>query len=1037
MDASGATTMANSTCKSPIAAAATDATDSSPRSRPRLLSLRLPHPHPRITEPLDASDADDGDEFFHHAPVLSSTTPSLKHSPLEGPPARPDQCRSPSATSSSPPHLPPNHPSLTPQPSSRAPSSAALPNPVSRYAPSAPASPLAADGEQNQPTGEDENYHQHRISAGTRKLVRERQHPPSSPAARPSPPRSSPSHEEKASTVRVPPAAAETVTAASATSLTSVHPRPCHPKRPSSCPEAHRSRHDAATAQSPSKARTDASTTCPVARRAPASRSANGISTVGGPPSSLSTQRRRSGERILAGTAQAPRPTPTADGVDLHGRRELLLPQRLSHQSSSSDDNSPQLGASTPVRVPPIRTFRASSSRKSLVLDANLKSPPPYDPAECPVGMAHESTLRALEGRMDDTLRNGAIGGAEDSGDLFLRIAKEQSNRRGADDGARADVPRPVSRASRFTHRRPLSTVVASYHTTSPPRVARRLSDHHERPRLQDLHDERLSGTVRTTPFRSHLTDDGARARAPGSALRPSPLAPRPLVSSQETSPEGSTYARRRASITENNSGAAGRSSTFHRASTLGPTQRGAYGSPLVRSIDFKNQPISELARGGIAGTESTESTTAPSTVWDELDDIKSRIHRLELTGKLPSTSGAAIASHSDERPPTATTTVTTMSLSPKRPGARQAPETVSTTSPQKEAHPLLVAALVRSRHFMSPEAYEALESAANDAIGLSAMLGTPAQSGLISSGASTVAAGNVTDRQLRRKADSVCRSLTELCIALGDGAVAAPLSQADGPATPAAPKSYSGLPATLRADQGLPRTNGSPRTLSRFEERRSHLLNGTATATPRTGGSNVSTPTSSNIGRRPSLLVARTRRAGTEDPDEDRSSSLLRSRRAGTDEVEDGRKTSLLVRNRRGTVGGEMEELQFRSPSRATTEVNAQRGQVRDGSQETQALNSGARPRLATTSPRASRLAIPSGSSPAPPRRYLDRVVPDHLATTSRQAGDYSSRPPPTSQGMSHARASSLSTRRKRESMIPAIPASVSSGVYRCRIDQ
>jgi len=66
-------------------------------------------------------------------------------------------------------------------------------------------------------------------------------------------------------------------------------------------------------------------------------------------------------------------------------------------------------------------------------------------------------------------------------------------------------------------------------------------------------------------------------------------------------------------------------------------------------------------------GTESTVSTTAPSTVWDELEDLKSRIHRLELTGKLPATSGAAMSHASNERPATATTTVTTMSSSPKR----------------------------------------------------------------------------------------------------------------------------------------------------------------------------------------------------------------------------------------------------------------------------------------------------------------------------------------------------------------------------------
>ncbi|KAJ0292443.1 hypothetical protein CBS470a_002748 [Colletotrichum nupharicola] len=65
-------------------------------------------------------------------------------------------------------------------------------------------------------------------------------------------------------------------------------------------------------------------------------------------------------------------------------------------------------------------------------------------------------------------------------------------------------------------------------------------------------------------------------------------------------------------------------------------------------------------AANGVEGTEltTTASTTEPSTVWDELDDLKSRIHRLEMTGKLPKISGAVMSRTSDERPPTATNTV-------------------------------------------------------------------------------------------------------------------------------------------------------------------------------------------------------------------------------------------------------------------------------------------------------------------------------------------------------------------------------------------
>lgn len=487
---------------------------------------------------------------------------------------------------------------------------------------------------------------------------------------------------------------------------------------------------------------------------------------------------------------------------------------------------------------------------------------------------------------------------------------------------------------------------------------------------------------------------------------------------------------------------AAGRSSTY-KASVLGPGHSKAYNSsPLVRSFDFQNRPASELAQG-VEGTESTASTTAPSTVWDELDDIKSRIHRLELTGKLPSTSGAAVSRLSDERPATATTTGTTMSLSPKRQGGGQSAEATSTTSPQREAHPLLHAALAKSKPFMSPDVYRALESAANDAIGLSAMMGAPGQPGPISSGASTIGSGNnITDRQLRRKADGVCRSLTELCVALGEDAAPQPRSaqptqstfpQLDGPATPTIPKSHSGLPAPRRAsiatEQTLPKINSSPRALSRFEERRNHLLNGTALPTPRASGSNTSTPGDSNINRRSSLLIPRTRRAGTEEPEDGRNSSLLRTRRAGTEEPEEGRQTSLLIRNRRGTVGEEGEESRFRAPSRANTDANMIRGQGRDYVQEAQTPPSDGRRRLVSTSLHTSRLAAPSSSSPAPPRRYLERATPDRDATANRPVEEFGSRPPPLSQGIAHARANSLSARRQnRDSMI----STATTGVYR-----
>src|SRR5690606_31857514 len=108
-------------------------------------------------------------------------------------------------------------------------------------------------------------------------------------------------------------------------------------------------------------------------------------------------------------------------------------------------------------------------------------------------------------------------------------------------------------------------------------------------------------------------------------------------------------------------------------------------------------------------------------SVWDELDDLKSRIRRLEVTGRVP----AAGSNSSGDRPRTATTTVTTMSASPRRDKAGSTQNGISpagsvySVAPSPAQHPLLHAALTRSKQHISGDVYKHLESAANDAMSL------------------------------------------------------------------------------------------------------------------------------------------------------------------------------------------------------------------------------------------------------------------------------------------------------------------------------
>lgn len=605
------------------------------------------------------------------------------------------------------------------------------------------------------------------------------------------------------------------------------------------------------------------------------------------------------------------------------------------------------------------------------------------------------------------------------------------------------------------SHRRPLSSTVPTSNPTSPPQIPRRLSDQQDAPRVRNYDADRVSEVTRMSSYRTatrekaasvHPGEDLGRKRASISSLRPSPLAPRSMAY-QENGPEHSLHSRRRSSITDSNATLQGRGASY-KPPTFGHAHGKTYNSsPLVRSFDFRVQPAAAASEAPQAeGTESNGSTTAPSTVWDELDDIKTRIHRLELTGKLPPTSGAAMSRISDERPPTANTTVTTISSSPKRlkGAAGKATEVASTVAAPRETHPVLHAALTKSRPFINAEIFRALESAATEAMSLSSMMGTPGLPGPISSGASTIGAGtNLTDRQLRRKADSVCRSLTELCVALGEEVakqktnqpaqavqpiqsievtqptkapqapqIQAPqvnqpsqpaqptqpthLPQSEVPSTPTLTKSFSNLASqrrqSLAPDQSLARSNTSPRAMSKFEERRINLLSNGTFASSRISTSTPATPLDANPHRRSSLLVSRTRRAGTEEPDEGRRSSLLqlRNRRAVTEEPEEGRKTSLLVRNRRGTVGEDDDEVKFKTPSRSQTDLNLnparmstqsfdQTAQPHSAESNVQTPSILPRRRFLSSSFTPSRLATPSVSTNInPQRKYLERSTPD-----------------------------------------------------------
>ncbi|PKX98194.1 putative LPXTG-motif cell wall anchor domain protein [Aspergillus novofumigatus IBT 16806] len=316
---------------------------------------------------------------------------------------------------------------------------------------------------------------------------------------------------------------------------------------------------------------------------------------------------------------------------------------------------------------------------------------------------------------------------------------------------------------------------------------------------------------------------------------------------------------------------------------------------------DVTERPRPEPDRSRQDGTESTLSTTAPSTVWDELEDLKSRIKKLELTGKLPPSSQAAISTVSGERPRTATTTVTTVSSSPNHNHkiSLSAAETEAATA-TNPVHPLLQSALLKARDVLTNEVYKSLEAAVTDALALSSLLGTnKAPSG----GVSVVNGYSSSDRQSRRKADSVCRSLTELCLALSDEQLSKQhLSAGDDDTITQLPTSAneesSTLNRSLRRSMTLEpevpsRRKSTTHVSSRLEARRQSLANTNGNSSSRKDlsalpdGNSPSSPGASAPKSRLSRLSTplRSKRLQPEDEDTDLPSPHSRSiSRAMTD---------------------------------------------------------------------------------------------------------------------------------------------------------
>lgn len=274
------------------------------------------------------------------------------------------------------------------------------------------------------------------------------------------------------------------------------------------------------------------------------------------------------------------------------------------------------------------------------------------------------------------------------------------------------------------------------------------------------------------------------------------------------------------------------RSSTLY-ADTIRAPPRGATGLRNSRLVS-EGAYLDRSKFGEQNATESTASTAAPSTVWDELDDLKSRIRKLELTGKLPPSSAAAMSSA--ERPRTATTAATTMSSSPKH---NKIPSTLQSTIEgiPLNLHPMLHEALGNAQSIVSHDIYQKLQATAQDALQLASFANSDGQS-------ERGSMPFTTDRQLRRRTESLCRNLTELAIALATESKAA-----QTPYRPVSREYHPSSGTSLRfrrysnGNEPTDRLPAGNRVMSRLETRKASLQ--VALTDPRRSSTDLESPIS------------------------------------------------------------------------------------------------------------------------------------------------------------------------------------------------
>ena len=710
----------------------------------------------------------------------------------------------------------------------------------------------------------------------------------------------------------------------------------------------------------------------PQNRRPPASRSSHGIETFSGPPPALSTRRSYNAETSW-------RTSPTSDQRPIH-------PPIVHSPSIDSIVRQTHHIANDPTESKNSGGARSVQARKSSIVEGGTIAMDGRHEVQSGSEEDQDPTLRMNGHKASNGKHTRKESGQQPSQssqeDLFLNLARADSV---VDDGPEPSIrsERKRSRARGSSLQQPRGSRASSSHrpSTSVGGIGQRIS-----PMLHNNYESSFDSSYQPSPEKnSYFSSRDSPAKRRSYAASAHPLDQRHRTNytrtsfgrltqdgvAQDRSLELPMGSGRRRSTRESSPGLL---NLGYKQSNLSHIPNGHYESSYFPGQQGPGGDTDEDPQTPHAeGTESTVSTTAPSTVWDELEDMKSRIRKLEITGKLPASSNSAMSTTFRERPPTATTTMTTNSLSPKRRYMKSvSPEASTVKAPEvANVHPLLHAALAKTKPAVNANLYKALEATATDALTLAAMAGAASAQSVSPRTASIAGTSNEIDRRLRRKADNMCRSLTELCIALSEETQENEIAM--GKVRPGSKDANMGAqrnepalqgPRSFRATSEEQQHRSSSRVMSRLEARRTSLALGSSPLSRRDSPQEIPTPTQ--------VVLPGSSRL-------DRTSSAIDRSRASEDQ--DNTTSSR------------------RPPSRASTEI----GQIRPSPQTRASREYTSHhpmpnhlqrsPSVQSSLPTRKSYFPPASQSPITPnvqlgnRRYLGRSTPPSSADSSRLA--------------------------------------------------